>query len=260
MLENRYYLYRPWIPICKSIEAKIVRDLELAQPILDIGCGNGLFATYSFGRKIDTGLDYDENAVREAERTGIYKEVVLADARNLHFKEASFNTVISICALEHISQPDKVFSGIYRVLKEGGRLIFTVPSESFGEYLFGSRVLSFLGLKKLAKRYGDKKNDKSGHLLVYAPSKWKANLEGMGFKVESIDYIFPKEAVLLWSFFHSVIFSVLFLPFRLLRDLNIKAIDNLLRTIFRTSLSGWLLARSGKYISNGGYLLIRAQK
>lgn len=260
MLENRYYLYRPWIPVCKSIEAKIVNDLELTPPILDIGCGNGLFATHSFSQKIDTGLDYDTNAVKAAERTGIYKEVILADARSLPFKDESFNTVISICALEHISQADKVFSGIYRVLKKGGRLIFTVPSENFGSYLFGSRVLSLLGLKGLAKRYGDKKNDKSGHLLVYPPSQWKKSLEETGFRAGSIDYIFPKDAVLLWSFFHSIIFNILFLPFRLLRDLNIKAVDNLLRTILRNSLSRWISARSGKYSSKGGYLLIEVYK
>ncbi|MBL7068814.1 MAG: class I SAM-dependent methyltransferase [Candidatus Omnitrophica bacterium] len=260
MLEERFYLYRPWIPICKSIEAKVIKSLELIPPVLDIGCGNGLFASFSFNQKIDTGLDYDKNAVEEAKKRGVYNEVRLGDAQALPLKKDTFNTVVSVCAIEHIPGLNDVLSNAHKVLKDGGRFIFTVPSEEFGESLFGARLYRFLGARRLAKRFAETKNRKSGHIHIYSPAGWEETLRGQGFRVESIDYIFPKEAVFLWSFFHSLPFRIIFLPFRLFRDLNIKAVDNILRFALKALLSGWVEKRSGRYASGGGYLLIIAKK
>jgi len=260
MLDNRFYLYRPWIPICKAIEAGIVKGLELEPPVLDIGCGNGLFGTYCFREKIDCGLDYDENAVKEARERGTYKKVEAADARELPFKDNSFKTVISVCALEHIPELNKVLDGISRVLVKGGRLVFTVPSEEFGDFLFGSRLLRIFGLRKIAKRYGDNKNSKSDHFHIYPPLEWRDILEKKGFSIESIDHIFPKEAVFLWSFFHSFPFRIIFLPFRLLRDLRIRLVDNILRAILTGLLSCWIEGKTARYPKDGGYLIIQARK
>ncbi len=260
MLEERFYLYRPWIPICKSIEAEVIGALELAPPVLDIGCGNGLFASFCFKEKIDCGLDYDRNAIEEAKERDVYERLEVADARSLPFKDETFQTIVSICAVEHIPQLEKVLLNIRRVLKNGGQFIFTVPSEGFGDFLFGSTLLRTFGLKRLADKYGDKKNKKSGHLHIHSPSIWRKLLKNIGFDADSIDYIFPKEAVFLWSFFHSLPFKILFLPFRPFRRLNIRPVDNILRTILKNSLSNWIEKRSRPYPSGGGYLLIKAKK
>lgn len=259
MLDERFYLYRPWIPVCKSIEAEAIRSLKLVPPVLDIGCGDGLFAGYCFKEKPDAGLDYDKNAVEAARKKNIYREVKLGDAREIPFKDGIFNTVVSICAIEHIPELDKVLSNIRRVLKDGGALIFTVPSEEFAEFLFCARMLRLFGLNKAARRYGERKNRTSGHLHIYVPSKWKEILHAHGFEAESINYIFPKEAVFLWSFLHSLPFKLIFLPFRIARDFKIKIIDDILRVILKMTLSGFL-GTAPKVLSNGGYLLIQAGK
>jgi len=260
MLEDRFYLYRPWIPVCKSIEAGVIKSLKLTPPVLDIGCGNGLFAKFSFNQKIDVGLDYDKNAVEEAEKSGVYNDVRLGDAQSIPLTKDTFNTVVSVCALEHIPGLNEVLSSVYKVLKRGGRFIFTVPSEEFGTFLFGARLYRLLGARGLAERCAEVKNRKSGHIHIYSPEKWKEILRGQSFEAESIDHIFPKEAVFLWSFFHSIFFRTAFLPFRLFRDLNIKAVDNTLRFILKSLLSGWIEKRTGRYESSGGYLLITAKK
>ena len=203
MLENRFFLYRPWIPVCKSIEAGVIGGMNLKEPVLDIGCGNGLFGEYCFNKKIDVGLDYDKNAVREAKTRNIYDKLEVADARNLPFADESFNTIISVCAVEHIPELDKVLESAWRVLKKDGEFIFTVPSVQFGSYLAASRFLAALGLKKKAVSYGDEKNRRSGHLHVYETEKWKELLEDKKFKADKIEHIFPPEAVFLWSFMHS---------------------------------------------------------
>lgn len=260
MLEDRFYLYRPWIPVCKSIEAEALRSLDLIPPILDIGCGDGRFAAYCFNGKIDAGLDYDKNAVEEAKKKGIYREVKLGDAREIPFADNSFSTVVSVCAIEHIPELYKVLSNIHRVLKTGGVFIFTVPSEKFAGFLFTAEILGLFGLKKAARRYGERKNRSSGHFHVYAPSKWDQILRAHGFEARSINYIFPEEAVFLWSLLHSLPFKLMFLPFRLLRDFNIKIIDDILRTILKRTVSGWIEKRSDRSEASGGYLLIQAMK
>lgn len=260
MLKDRFYLYRPWIPVCKSIEAGAIRNLGLRAPVLDIGCGNGLFARYCFNDKVDVGLDYDKNAARGACERGVYKKVEIGDARALPFKDETFETVVSVCAVEHMPELDKVLSSVRRVLKKGGNFVFTVPSAEFKEYLFGRAVLRSLGLRRLAERYADNKNRKSGHIHVYGLAEWERILKEAGFDVESIGYLFPKEAVFLWSFLHSLPFKIIFLPFRLCRDLKIDFVDSMLRSIFTGLFSGWIEKRSGIYSSCGGYLLIKASK
>ena len=49
------------------------------------------------------------------------------DARRLSNKDASFDTVVCLEALEHIDDTDAVVSEMYRVLKKDGYAIATIP-------------------------------------------------------------------------------------------------------------------------------------
>ncbi|MBI2595560.1 methyltransferase domain-containing protein [Candidatus Daviesbacteria bacterium] len=55
------------------------------------------------------------------------KGVLHQDLTKLSFKEQSFDLVISGDVFEHIPDPYKAHKEVYRVLKSGGRHIFTVP-------------------------------------------------------------------------------------------------------------------------------------
>lgn len=52
---------------------------------------------------------------------------VLADAESLPFRDASFDGVVTLAALEHVRRPWVVASELVRVLKPGGTLIADVP-------------------------------------------------------------------------------------------------------------------------------------
>ena len=52
------------------------------------------------------------------------------DLQNLSFADNSFDIVISSEVFEHIPNAYKAFREVYRVLKPGGRHVFTVPFES----------------------------------------------------------------------------------------------------------------------------------
>jgi len=52
---------------------------------------------------------------------------VVGDVLNMPFQDGYFDTVISNQVLEHIKEPEKLFSETYRVLKSGGYFICTAP-------------------------------------------------------------------------------------------------------------------------------------
>ncbi|MGH9368250.1 MAG: hypothetical protein ACRD3M_11315, partial [Thermoanaerobaculia bacterium] len=43
--------------IMRSIEARILSQVELPRPVLDVGCGDGHFASVLFSEGTDVGLD-----------------------------------------------------------------------------------------------------------------------------------------------------------------------------------------------------------
>lgn len=63
----------------------------------------------------------------EIECGGLFNGVVCQNLESLTYDENSFDLVITSDILEHVRQPSKAFSEIYRVLKPGGYHIFTVP-------------------------------------------------------------------------------------------------------------------------------------
>jgi SAM-dependent methyltransferase len=63
------------------------------------------------------------------------------DLQALSFSSASFDVVLSSDVLEHMPQPYQAHREIYRVLKPGGRHIFTVP---YGEAMIRDDVRASL--------------------------------------------------------------------------------------------------------------------
>jgi len=59
--------------------------------------------------------------------------------------------MFSNSVLEHIYDINMVLKEVSRVLKENGKLVFTVPSNQFSSYLFLRVVTERLGLKGFAR-------------------------------------------------------------------------------------------------------------
>jgi SAM-dependent methyltransferase len=51
----------------------------------------------------------------------------VADAKNMPIDENSFDSILSFQMFEHVDEPQKIASEMYRVLKPGGIIISTVP-------------------------------------------------------------------------------------------------------------------------------------
>src|SRR5262249_16228730 len=111
----------------RAQEAVLLDAIEQPLPVLDLGCGDGLFASLSPRLRGAVGLDLDPGEVRRARSRRVYRHVVTADAREIPFRAAVFGAVVSISALEHVAGLEGVLAEVRRVLVPSGRFAFSVP-------------------------------------------------------------------------------------------------------------------------------------
>ena len=185
----------------RAVEAKFYKDLELAAPTLDIGCGDGHFASIAFDRKLDVGLDNWEEPLAEAHKRGVYHTLIKADASRIPYPKDYFGCIVSNSVLEHIPAIDAVITEAGRVLKKGGVFYFCVPNHQFNPALSGTRWLNALGMTSLAARYQQLYDRVARHQHLDAPDVWSMRLESNGFRVERWWHYFSPAAlsVLEWG-------------------------------------------------------------
>jgi SAM-dependent methyltransferase len=174
--------------IMRSIEARILSDVDYPRPILDVGCGDGHFASVVFAGGVDVGLDPGMEETVESRRRGVYRLVTRASSTAMPFADASFGSVVSNCVFEHIPDIESTVSEIARVLRPGGRFACTVVGDHFNDLLTDERAWARLGLARAHRAYIDWFNRKSVHYRWDSPDTWRRRFERVGFQVESWRY------------------------------------------------------------------------
>jgi len=81
--------------LLRATEARFYADLPLIQPVLDLGCGDGHFASVAFPAGLEVGLDPWWGPLQEARTRGIYRQLTHASGAAMPFAVASFATVVS---------------------------------------------------------------------------------------------------------------------------------------------------------------------
>ncbi|HSB00035.1 MAG TPA: class I SAM-dependent methyltransferase, partial [Anaerolineales bacterium] len=105
--------------LVRAVEARFYQDYHLPAPTLDVGCGDGHFATIAFERQLEVGLDPWDGPIREAQRRGGYRSLVRADGGHMPFPEGHFASAVSNSVLEHIPHVEAVLAETARVLQPG---------------------------------------------------------------------------------------------------------------------------------------------
>ena len=182
------------LALWRATECKALSAFEYRPPILDLGCGDGLFAKILFTDKIDVGVDISKAGIKLAKKHNIHKELRVANAENIPYSNEYFNTILSNCVLEHISNIEPVLKEIYRVLKCGGKFIFTVPSEFYNDFLLIPRFLNKINLSSFANWYIKKINKAFKHFHIYSIAEWEKILKILGFKLTHYKYILPEKS------------------------------------------------------------------
>ena len=168
------------LALLRAIECRELSAFEFERPILDLGCGDGLFARIFFEARPEVGLDRSLRELRISAKRDAYRGLVCSDIAAIPFPDGSFATVFSNGVIEHVSDPAKGFTEIARVLRPGGRLIFTVPTMEDELQLTGAAILRRLGLSGLAQRYADAYNRLFGQISLYALDGWRSLLADNG--------------------------------------------------------------------------------
>src|SRR5439155_23858314 len=96
--------------------------------ILDAGCGTGrnLGAIKEAGAR-PVGVDFSPAMLEVAHRVHAEADLAVADLQQaLPFADGRFDAALCALVGEHLSELPSVFSELPRVLKPGGRLVFSV--------------------------------------------------------------------------------------------------------------------------------------
>ena len=118
-----------------AMTQKLTRDASLNNNsiVLDIACGQGgtsIFLAQKFGCRV-IGIDLSPKTIslarskKQATTTSSNIELIVADAEELPFMEAVFDTIISECSFSILANKEKAASEMNRVLKTNGKLIIS---------------------------------------------------------------------------------------------------------------------------------------
>ncbi len=124
--------------------------------VLDLGCGTGLIGvalTPHFTIKKLVGVDLSTNMLREAEKRGLYGELICDDVVSAMAKRSdSFDLITAADVFIYVGALEQVFEQAARVLNGGGMFVFTVEAsetadleiESAGHYRHSQAYISRL--------------------------------------------------------------------------------------------------------------------
>lgn len=181
--------------LLRSVEARFYQALlPLAEPVLDVGCGDGHFASVTFPEPLTAGIDPAARMLTEAQGRGAYRLLAQARGDALPFADGCFATVISNSVLEHIPDVEATLAEIARVLQVGGRFLFCVPGDHFTALLLSPRLFRRLRLEGPARAYERFFNRISRHHHCDGPALWQTRLERVGLQIADWFYYFSVRA------------------------------------------------------------------
>lgn len=180
-----------------------LRTESLRGPLLDVGCGDGVFAEVAFQGLEAWGIDINPHETKLAEARGPYHRVITADVTTHELPESYFETCVANCSLEHVPRLDLALQAILRALKPGGTFITYVPNRDWAEALLSYRALSVVS-GQLAKRLQHFIDEFFRHEHLHDQAGWRDVVSSAGFQVEKVDPVLSSAT--------TVAFEMLLLP------------------------------------------------
>jgi SAM-dependent methyltransferase len=240
--------FQPATGVWRAAEVRFVAERGLpAGRGLDLGCGDGrLFGVLieaSHLRPDVVGVDIDPLEVAAARATGYYENVHLAPAERIPEPDSSFDWVFSNSTLEHITDIDGTLEETARVLRSGGRFIFTVPSDEFHACLrgplFGSRAAYLATV-----------DDRCAHLRYWSEQQWRDELDRVGLRLVTAEPYLTRSETRRWELISALTAGVLHRilrkhPISIQRQMGMRRGQRMPRRL-ASALAGVLAAGSGR--------------
>ncbi|NLF00628.1 MAG: class I SAM-dependent methyltransferase [Anaerolineales bacterium] len=195
------YWFAPPVALWRAIELRAAAEERIERPLLDLGCGDGLIARVLFGaeRGVDVGFDPWREQMHRAAGAGVYRHLDLAEAQHMPYADGAFATVFSNSVLEHIPDLPPVLAEAGRVLRPGGRFIFTVPSDAFRWLLDGYQRREQAGDAAGAEAYAAAVDARLAHHHYHSPEEWRGLLAEARMDLVRARYYIPAEVEQLWD-------------------------------------------------------------
>lgn len=163
----------------KSRPLSYFRGLK-KKKILEVGSGYGIFLYCLAGKNDVYGIDIDSERVEASkinlEMQGVKADVRQGDARKLPYGDGVFDAVFCHGVIEHFDGSEKAIEEGYRVLKEKGVAMYSVPAK-----------ISFFTPLKITQQAIDKMFGTNlwqcGYEKSFTTWKFKKMLKDKGFKI-----------------------------------------------------------------------------
>jgi len=119
---------RLFTPISKQTIPPIIAKLGAirGKRILDVCCGSGHLTAALAGKGAEAeGLDFAPTMVTKAANSHPKTSFRQGDAEKLPYESNSFDHVVCCYGVMHLERPDLAIAEVHRVLRQGGKYIFT---------------------------------------------------------------------------------------------------------------------------------------
>lgn len=146
----------------------------LEGPVLDVGCGGGLFLRMMAERGYPVvGLDFALGAADSAWRVNAVP-AVCATLSRAPFPPSSFAAVTMFHVIEHLYEPVSYLEAARELLQPGGRLIVQVPNAACWQFLLLGENWTGADIPR--------------HLINYKAKDLEILLDRCGFEVERVKH------------------------------------------------------------------------
>jgi ubiquinone/menaquinone biosynthesis C-methylase UbiE len=116
--------------VTKWLRRHFVRNGSRPLRILDVACATGMSFRFLSQFGSVRGIDISQETIRLCKTRGIDR-IVQCDAMKLPFRDASYDVVLALDALEHFPDDAAAIREIRRVAKPGALVLVTVPAFMF---------------------------------------------------------------------------------------------------------------------------------
>ena len=142
-------------PFTKGYELELFKQCEITGPSLEIGIGDGYFSSLLFkarGQKLTYGADLIYETLKSAKKYNHCENYLVMDACEIPLPDNSLQTVIMNNLIHHLPDRVMVLDEVMRVLKKGGKFIFTDETLGWGTFTWEQLLLKKLKLGALAEK------------------------------------------------------------------------------------------------------------
>lgn len=112
----------------KNLNKLVHKYYKKGDVLVDLACGSGV---WNIDKLPVIGVDINEEMLKFGKEKGLLKEIHVGDIEKIPLKKDFADLVIMTEIFEHVENLPKVRDEVLRILKSGGRLIATVPYDSF---------------------------------------------------------------------------------------------------------------------------------